>query len=408
MRSTAFLLCLFACMCIGCTSSYTIAPDNPEEITNLNRSLRGKEVTITQLHGAESQGTFYKADSDSLRWVKTRSQDTMSVTARSVKTVIRRGSITSGIGGFLLGLPIGALVGFTLGNSAFPSSGGHDDYSGLGVIAIALPVAAVGASFGGQLGYELGKDTYSFAGKPGFPDSVFARTDSSVLSDTLQSVMRIRTDSMMNTLPVRHVVAKIINETKEVEVFGTLLVDTPAVLLRLSKDRVGEISRNILRTIQPVSSATLKLSGLTTGWIVTRLDSSAVAADSLTSCKDGDLEVEYKGSKIVLRVDQIQRLEHCTKKPKLDDPSILDRGLTAGLVTFGIVVLIEGRSRPLGGLTAGLLAIPIAGTISKASSVVDDLKSGVEVFDFPGMKLRQRESILTYLIQQEREERTKK
>jgi hypothetical protein len=107
-------------------------------------------------------------------------------------------------------------------------------------------------------------------------------------------------------------------------------------------------------------------------------------------------DLDYWNSRIVLGIDEIQSLDQCSLES--DDRSIWERGVTPGLVTCGVVVILEGRSRSVGGLFFGALVMPIAGIVSKVSSM--SAGQGGSSFNVSRMSQKQKEATLLHLIRQ--------
>lgn len=353
-------------------------PENPVDAAKLNQALKGRDVKVTMSNDAEAEGTDFRLSADSALWFSYRSRDTIRLPSDSIKTIRVRNPVPSTVGGLILGVPIGAVAGYYGGMAIFGSNayGGHDN-PGAG---FALLIGGVlGGAIGGVIGYGMGYDVYSFLRTPTSPKSI-----------------QTRADFVASDVPVRHVVVTVADSSKDLQVFGVLLSDTPTVRLRVSKDRVWEIPLASVRKIQSIGRDNVEMSGLKFGWIVTRTDQSTVVADSLTRYENGNLEMDFFGSRIVLGIDEIQSLEQCSLES--DDRSIWERGFTAGLVTCGVVAIIEG---PGVGLLVGALVMPIAGIVSQASSIVAG--QGGSSFNVSRMSKKQKEATLWNLVRQEHE-----
>ncbi|MGB2868268.1 MAG: hypothetical protein WBD36_07445 [Bacteroidota bacterium] len=374
--------CVFVILVVvpGCISSYTIAPGNPADVAKLNQSLEGRQVNITLVSGAEAKGIDFRMDADSARWCDALSLDTLCVASDSLNEVDVRNPFASTVGGIIVGVPSGALVGYVAGTSIFRSRG--DLANDLGVVLVSLTGAVAGGGLGGQIGYELGSDVYSF-----------------LRTTTLPTPIQTYEDFTATDIALGHVIVTIAGTHKGPPVFGILLSDTPTVRLRIPKDRVWEIPPASIVKIQRMGRHNVELSGLKSGWIVTRTDQSTFVADSLTRYENGNLEAAFGNSGVVFPIDEIKTLDQFSIES--DDRSIWERGLTAGMITCGAGIILEGRSRPVGGLVFGALAVPIAGIISKVSSLVAG-QTGSS-FDVSQMSQKQKGAALLYLVQHEHE-----
>ncbi|MGB2868271.1 MAG: hypothetical protein WBD36_07460 [Bacteroidota bacterium] len=273
----------------GCTTSYTVIPQIPFEAANLNEVLSGANVAITLTDGSEAEGIGFWAESDVIRWMKNQSLDTIRVSAGSVKTVVVRNHVLGALEGAVISLPSAFGLSLVILRAGLFGRGGGGSPNPFPA-AFALTIGGAGALTGIYYGATSGhKYVYEFYR---LPESI-----------------RFLVDSTTQSAPVRHVVVTLAQEEQNSGVFGTLISDTPVVILRVSKDRMWEIPPASNVRIQSIHSGNFHFSGISSGWIVTRKDQSTIVADSLTSYKSGILEIDHRGSRIVIGIDELQSLE---------------------------------------------------------------------------------------------------